>query len=209
MNDVVDSNKHRTATSNILKTKLSNKEKLSGMTDLQIVEGFSGQTSNIKNREKFDQILLELDRISEDEIKKQPVKLNKNIKKVLIDLKSESYVNGVITGNTETRCKLKLVSAKIYELFDKELIFSGGDFNNRDDLVKSSIKKTNQLGYSKIVIIGDTPLDINAAKKSSIKVIAVATGKYSMQELNLFQPDLTIKNFKTHYVSFMNYIKSI
>ena len=51
--------------------------------------------------------------------------------------------------------------------------------------------------------------NINAAKKSSIKVIAVATGKYSMQELNLFQPDLTIKNFKTHYVSFMNYIKSI
>ena len=88
-------------------------------------------------------------------------------------------------------------------------MFSGGNFNNRDDLVKSSIKKTNRLGYSKIVIIGDTPLDINAAKKSFIKVIAVATGKYSMQELDAFQPDLAIKNFKTDYATFMKYIKSI
>jgi phosphoglycolate phosphatase len=207
-NDVVNTNKHLKATNHVLKLKLSTLEKSSGMTDLQIIERLYGRERNSKNKKKFDQILVELDKISEVEIKVNPPTLNINIEEVIIELNNLNYKNGIVTGNTDKRCKIKLISAGIYDLFEKELIFSGSNFNNRDNLVKFSQGEINRLGYSKIIIVGDTPLDVIAAKKNMIKVVAVATGKYTIEDLNSFQPDLTIINLKKDYEIFMNFVKS-
>ena len=43
-----------------------------------------------------------------------------------------------------------------------------------------------------IVIVGDTPLDIQAGRAAGLLVVAVATGKFSVMDLEPFEPDLLI-----------------
>lgn len=44
-------------------------------------------------------------------------------------------------------------------------------------------------------MIGDTEADIAAAKKHGIKVIAVECGIRDRTQLEIYQPDLIVKNF--------------
>jgi phosphoglycolate phosphatase-like HAD superfamily hydrolase len=41
-----------------------------------------------------------------------------------------------------------------------------------------------------VCVVGDTPRDIEAARSNFLSVIAVATGKYSFDELLALQPEV-------------------
>jgi phosphoglycolate phosphatase-like HAD superfamily hydrolase len=43
---------------------------------------------------------------------------------------------------------------------------------------------------AKVCVVGDTPRDIEAARANSLPVIAVATGRYSFDELKRLGPDV-------------------
>jgi phosphoglycolate phosphatase-like HAD superfamily hydrolase len=43
---------------------------------------------------------------------------------------------------------------------------------------------------AKICVVGDTPRDIEAARANFLSVIAVATGRYSFDELAEHQPEV-------------------
>ena len=45
-------------------------------------------------------------------------------------------------------------------------------------------------GGASVCVVGDTPRDIEAARANSLSVIAVATGKYSYDELLACQPEV-------------------
>ena len=45
-------------------------------------------------------------------------------------------------------------------------------------------------GGASICVVGDTPKDIEAARANFLSVIAVATGRYSFDELLQFQPEV-------------------
>jgi phosphoglycolate phosphatase-like HAD superfamily hydrolase len=49
-----------------------------------------------------------------------------------------------------------------------------------------------QLSADRILVIGDTPLDIRCARHIGAKVIAVATGTHRREELAAFQPDVLV-----------------
>jgi soluble P-type ATPase len=64
------------------------------------------------------------------------------------------------------------------------------------DLVRSA---KNFIAFSntfKIILVGDTMLDIAAAKANDVAIISVATGKDSYSVLKQLKPTMTIKNFK-------------
>ncbi len=91
----------------------------------------------------------------------------------------------MITGNTEENAWLKLKSAGI----DKYFSFGGfGDTaETREELVLEAISKAEKhLGKTfmreEIMVIGDTPHDIRAAKAAGVRVIGVASGITATQE---------------------------
>jgi phosphoglycolate phosphatase-like HAD superfamily hydrolase len=46
-----------------------------------------------------------------------------------------------------------------------------------------------------VVVIGDTPMDIQAGRAIGARTVAVATGPFRVSELETFKPDLALSDF--------------
>jgi phosphoglycolate phosphatase len=96
---------------------------------------------------------------------------------------------GVATGNLEMIGWVKIEQAGLREWFR----FGGfsDNFPIRSELVAHATKKARELAglEARVCIVGDTPRDIEAAHANSLPVIAVATGRYSFDELLALGPE--------------------
>ncbi|HEV2215187.1 MAG TPA: HAD hydrolase-like protein, partial [Terracidiphilus sp.] len=72
-------------------------------------------------------------------------------------------------------------------------------FLHRADLIADAAAQARKiLGPSaRLCVVGDTPRDIEAARANALSVLAVATGRFSQQELLAHSPDLCVESF-TH-----------
>ena len=90
---------------------------------------------------------------------------------------------GVATGNLEMIGWIKIEEAGLREWFR----FGGfsDHFPVRAELIGHAARKARELAGSdaSICVVGDTPRDIQAAHDNSLPVVAVATGKYTFDEL--------------------------
>src|SRR4029077_5096538 len=95
---------------------------------------------------------------------------------------------GVATGNLEVIGWIKVERAGLREWFH----FGGfsHEYPSRAERMKQSAKKARELAgkNARICVVGDTPRDIEAARANSLPVIAVATGRYSFDELLTLRP---------------------
>ncbi len=71
----------------------------------------------------------------------------------------------------------------------------GDDHVDRRDLVPVAIKEAQGLGLSpaRVVVIGDTPLDIDCAHAHGATAVGVATGIYSRQVLVTAGADIAVE----------------
>ena len=97
-----------------------------------------------------------------------------------------SFAVGLGTGNLERGARIKLARAGI----DARFAFGGfgSDAEDRAELLRVGAERgAARLGCShaacRVVIIGDTPRDIEAAHAIGAEAIAVATGPFSVEEL--------------------------
>ena len=99
---------------------------------------------------------------------------------------------GLLTGNLAVGAQLKLESFGIWEYF--RIGAYGSDSSDRNALVPVAQGRARTLlGHNippaQIVVIGDTPRDIACAQANGARVVAVATGSYSLDELRQHRPD--------------------
>ncbi|MBL8195292.1 MAG: HAD family hydrolase [Blastocatellia bacterium] len=105
------------------------------------------------------------------------------------------YQLSLLTGNIESLAKLKLNQVGLEKYFSCPGAF-GSDHEDRLFLPSIAANRVaNFLGIfdlspSQFIIIGDTPRDIACAHHFGAKVLAVATGNFSKEELANAQPDL-------------------
>ncbi|TMS41156.1 MAG: HAD family hydrolase [Methanobacterium sp.] len=116
---------------------------------------------------------------------------------LLDELQGEKTLLGLVTGNLEPIAYAKLDRAGLNNYFP----FGGfgSDYEVRHLLVKKAIELArNQHGYhgNRICVIGDTPRDVQAANVYNIKTIAVATGRYSVGDLEKCGSDYVLKDLK-------------
>lgn len=104
---------------------------------------------------------------------------------------------GLLTGNIRRGAQIKL---QRYQLWDK---FSFGGFaddhEERDQIAAIARRRGSQrLGRpvedGEVLVIGDTPLDIRCARAIGAKVLAVATGSFSVPQLQAHHPDWAVEN---------------
>jgi phosphoglycolate phosphatase len=91
------------------------------------------------------------------------------------------WVNGLLTGNSATRARYKMEGTGIDpDLFDWDRSYFGSHARIRNDITS---RAAEELAGSTVVIIGDTPGDGTAADHVGFPFIAVATGRFSVEEL--------------------------
>lgn len=108
---------------------------------------------------------------------------------------------GLLTGNIRAGAQVKLGHYGLYERF----AFGGfGDHHfDRDDVAREAHAQIHTLlgrpvAGDRIWVIGDTPLDIRCARAIGARVVAVATGQHSVEELKAAQPDLVMSDLSDH-----------
>jgi phosphoglycolate phosphatase-like HAD superfamily hydrolase len=118
-------------------------------------------------------------------MEKHPI-LNDGVGELLKILRvSSKHELGVVTGNLSVVAEEKLGLTGTRAYFD-ETFYSDGYFERRDlvrEAVHACVMKYQLRGKDSVVIIGDTPRDIDAAKCNGAKAIAVATGHFSEGQL--------------------------
>ena len=114
---------------------------------------------------------------------------------LLDQLAGEQIAVGLLTGNFEAAAEIKLGH---YGLWDRFGFGAYGDHHvDRRNLVKVAVDAAIEAGHDRfdadrIVVIGDTPLDVDCAHAYGARAIAVATGPYSRGELAGHSPAITV-----------------
>lgn len=119
------------------------------------------------------------------------------VEETLAHLAGRGALLGVATGNLEAIGWTKV------ELMGLREWFRFGGFSDRyeirADMVAEAVRQARTLlpdvAEPKICVVGDTPRDIEAARANGLRVIAVATGNYSFEELAALEPDVCVESF--------------
>ena len=100
---------------------------------------------------------------------------------------------GLLTGNYEHTGRLKVAQAG-FSLEPFVCNAWADDGEHRRELPPVAIRRFHEatgrsVDPSRVLIIGDTPLDVDCAHFNGCQVIAVATGSHPMEELAAHNPD--------------------
>ncbi len=111
------------------------------------------------------------------------------VEDALRHLAARGALLGVATGNLEMIGWIKVEQAGLREWFR----FGGfsDNFPIRSELIAHAAAKARELAGAQatVCVVGDTPRDIEAAHANALPVIAVATGRYTFDELNALRPE--------------------
>ncbi|MDA8380699.1 MAG: HAD family hydrolase [Actinomycetota bacterium] len=105
--------------------------------------------------------------------------------KILIRLLEAGVILGLVSGAMEGAARTKLIPANLNRFF----VFGGygSDSPDRTELTGLAIEKAarlhKQLAPSQVYVVGDTPHDMEASNGSGAVSIGVASGHYSVADL--------------------------
>lgn len=112
----------------------------------------------------------------------------------------EDRTVGLLTGNIELGAHVKLKAAGIDPGRFAVCAF-GSDHEIRGELPAIAQRRARErlglhVGGEAIVIIGDTPADIDCTRSIGARAIAVATGRYSVEDLAEHGPVAVFRNLR-------------
>lgn len=110
----------------------------------------------------------------------------------------EDALVGLLTGNVEQGARAKLRPTGLVPYF--RVGAYGSDDADRRRLPAIARERAHALAghdipFGCIVIIGDTPLDVDCARACGARSVAVSTGQHSYDELAACSPDLLFPDF--------------
>jgi phosphoglycolate phosphatase len=111
------------------------------------------------------------------------------IKETLRKLKQQGHKLGIITSNSEENVMDFLEINDLKDLFD--FVYSGTTIFGKSKVIANCLRKGN-FNPADVIYVGDETRDIEAAKKTQIKVISVAWGFNLPAALESMHPDFLI-----------------
>lgn len=107
---------------------------------------------------------------------------------------TNQVVQAPLTGNIAPIARRKLELLGLADYLNLAAGAYGDDHHERTELVPIAIERaTRQTGHAfagrAVVVIGDTPHDIRCGKLNGARTVAVATGPYSLDDLQAHEPD--------------------
>ena len=121
--------------------------------------------------------------------------------KFLRDLRqlAEPPLIGLLTGNIRLGAEIKLRHFNLWDEFETGAFADDHEDRNQIAVVARERGRRllgNGLRDEEILVIGDTPFDIQCGRAIRAKVLAVATGGATMDELRRHQPDWAVQDFR-------------
>ncbi len=176
--------------------------KFAGRTDVSLVReffGYHGIEASAENfRRFFDRYVFWLDHI----LRESEVQVCAGVTQFIAELRRlpQPPLIGLLTGNIRLGAEIKLRAAGLWELF--EMGGFADDNERREEIAAAAFQRgrallDNALEPHEALVIGDTPLDIHCARAIDAKVLAVATGGATFEELQAHQPDFLLPDL-TH-----------
>jgi phosphoglycolate phosphatase-like HAD superfamily hydrolase len=108
------------------------------------------------------------------------------IEELLPRLTEQGVLLGIVTGNIESAAHIKLARGNLNRFF----AFGGygSDSRNRTELTRKALERGGVVAGAPLdpaatIAVGDTPRDVVAGHGAGIRVVGVATGSYSYQQL--------------------------
>lgn len=111
------------------------------------------------------------------------------LKELIAKLKSNGVLLSIYTGKGRTSSEITLKKLGVFEFFD--MIVSGDDIDGQKpspDGVDLFIEKF-KLDRKKVVMVGDAPPDIKAARNSGIKAASVVWDSYAKEKVLQMESD--------------------
>jgi len=168
-----------------------------GKTDKQIVRDILQRAGKVSQQveEKMDELLGHYlnglqDALAQDH---QKVMLYPGVADLLDAVESQDkIVLGLLTGNIEAGARAKLKAAGVDPARFRVNAF-GSDHAHRPELPAIAQRRAKELlgldlQGSRMVVIGDTPADIECGRSIGARAIGVATGRYSVDDLAKHSP---------------------
>jgi len=106
-------------------------------------------------------------------------------------------VQSVLTGNLRVMAEVKLAALGLDQFLDLRVGAYGDDHEVRADLVpvaraSAAAAYRADFGGDATVLIGDTPLDIEAARRTGARAVGVASGGFTMADLAVAGADIVL-----------------
>jgi len=118
---------------------------------------------------------------------------------VLERLTTADVVQSVLTGNLQPIARIKLDLMGLSRFLDLESGAYGSDHHRRTELAPIAAARAKQrygraFTGADVVVIGDTPHDIECGRAAGARTIAVATGPFSADALRGHGADIVLDN---------------
>ncbi|MGN6663701.1 MAG: HAD family hydrolase [Solirubrobacterales bacterium] len=170
-----------------------------GMTDPEIAEivfreviGRPGSA-----RERAEAIAGYLSHLQDAVDESEGYRVMPGIQDLLRRLANEGVLLGIVTGNIEAAAHIKLARGDLNRYFG----FGGygSDSRDRTELTRRAIERGAEVAGKTLdaeatIAVGDTPRDVKAGHGARIRVVGVATGSYTVEELDGAGADWAIQD---------------
>jgi phosphoglycolate phosphatase-like HAD superfamily hydrolase len=111
------------------------------------------------------------------------------------------WIVALLTGNFARGAEIKLGHFDLWRRFAFGAF--GDDHFDRRELMPVALARAAAAGITpdRVVVVGDTPLDVDCARAHGALAVAVATGSYSVDELTATGADLVVERLDAVGVS--------
>jgi len=140
-----------------------------------------------------------LDHLPEEVASSPGFVVKDGVVELLERLIDEGIMLGLTTGNVEEAAQIKLARADLNRFFS----FGGygSDSPNRTELTKKALERAelvsgDSLDRKRCLSCGDTPRDVEAGHGAGIRVVGVATGEYTVEELLEAGADAAVRSLR-------------
>jgi len=165
--------------------------RLDGMTDRLIVREALATLGRPFDDALCDRVLETYVEILREEIRTPAYRVLPGVPELLDGLRGRGAAMGLCTGNVAEGARIKLSRGGLDAFFEwgaGAICGFGADGEARERIVEAALRRASaRLGRSvapaEALVIGDTPRDVEAAHNAGVPVLAVATGRYGVEEL--------------------------
>jgi phosphoglycolate phosphatase-like HAD superfamily hydrolase len=166
-----------------------------GKTDpLIVTEMFRAHLGREPAAPEIPALIAEYEGLLADELRQSPTaEVLPGVRALLAELRARGEPLGLCTGNSETGARIKMQHVGLWGFFP----FGGfgSDDIDRTEIVRTALRRARaccgrDFAPDEVLVIGDTPRDIAAARAAGVRAAAVATGPHSRAALEAHRPDL-------------------
>ncbi len=170
-----------------------------GMTDPDVARlTFQGVMGRAPTERELAQLLgAYLRRLPDEVATSAGYRVLPGVPELLARLVDEGVLCGITSGALEASAHIKLGRGDLNRFFS----FGGygSDSQDRGELTRTAIQRAGHihghpLDPRRVLVVGDTPLDIRAAHDAGAVAVGVATGKYTVEELSASGADHVLQS---------------